>query len=712
MYLSPPKAAAMRVALGYFMIGIFWLILTDVLVLNLTNAPHLQSISLSLLIIISTAFFYGLLRRSYAEIELKSFQLLKEKQWLEAILQQIPSGVVLAAEPSGKIFISNKASNEILKITTEAALTLDDYISSIKGIHPDGSLYKPSEWPLARSLFSEEFISNEEIEILRKDGTHCLMLTNSAPLFDTQKKLIGGIASFFDITSQRNSEKLLQESLQKYHILLDTIDGIVWEATSDLRFTFVSKQAERLLGYPKEAWLDSPTFWADHIHIEDRDSTIKTCLAQSKKMLPHDLEYRMYTAAGGTIWVRDIVTVVTKNNKFIGLRGIMVDITAYKNTTFELERSLSLLNAIIESTADGLMVVDLNGNIMRYNQKFVKLWQIPEKILDKKDDSLTIQYILGQIKNPDQFLEKIKEIYESPEMESTDVIDFKDGKRIERFSQPQSIDGKSVGRVWSFRDVTEKSRVAQERENILEQEREARRGIEKSIQLRDDFISIASHELRIPLTPIRICLQLLKRHIYTMSPGDVKSEVLFKALENADKQFDRFLMLVENLLDVSRISADRLILEYEEFDLSELVTEVVERFTPQFSKVGCQVKLKSQTPIIGNWDRARIDQVISNLLTNAMKYGEGKPIYITVSLSGNQAFIIIRDFGIGISKEDQPKLFGRFERTASVKHFEGLGLGLFISHNIISALGGNISFESNAGEGATFTVELPVTKSN
>ena len=526
-------------------------------------------------------------------------------------------------------------------------------------------------------------------------------------------------ALFFYINRRRNllkikihktSEDQLQLALKKYESLIDTVDGIVWESTPEFSFTFVSKKAKDILGYPIESWLNNATFWPSHLHPADKDFAINFCVEQTAKKLPHDFEYRMIAADGRTVWLRDIVTVVTENNKLIGLRGLMIDITARVTATLELEKTLSLIGATLESTADGILLVDLEGKILRYNQKFKYLWRIPDEILDQGNDNMALQYILDQLKNPELFLAKVKELYATPYAESTDLIYFKSGRILERYSQPQLIEGKSVGRVWSFRDITEQRRAIVDRENLLIKEKEARLAIEQSIKLRDDFLLIASHELRIPLTPIRMCLQMINRHIKSFSINTKKSDLLKRALENADQQFDRFILLIENLIDVSRITAGRLLIEPEKVDLKKLVENTISKFEPKLIKEGYLLNLHTSSSIIGDWDPERLSQVLVNLLNNSVKYGTGNPIDVDVIVKNSIAKIIVQDHGIGISKEDKAKVFGKFERSDSIKHYEGLGLSLYISQNIIAAHGGSISLESEEGKGATFTISLPIQK--
>ncbi|HZI16650.1 MAG TPA: HAMP domain-containing sensor histidine kinase, partial [Myxococcus sp.] len=179
-------------------------------------------------------------------------------------------------------------------------------------------------------------------------------------------------------------------------------------------------------------------------------------------------------------------------------------------------------------------------------------------------------------------------------------------------------------------------------------------------------------------------------------------------LATAVRQVQRLAALVDNLLDVSRLSLGRLSLEPTEVDLGQAVRDAVERMEEVFSQAGCTVRVDVPGPLTGRWDSLRLDQVLVNLLTNAAKYGAGRPVAVEARAEGDEAVRLwVRDEGIGIDEKDLPRLFGRFERAVSDRHYGGLGLGLFISRQIVDAMGGSIEVESRPGVGSTFTVRLP-----
>jgi signal transduction histidine kinase len=178
-------------------------------------------------------------------------------------------------------------------------------------------------------------------------------------------------------------------------------------------------------------------------------------------------------------------------------------------------------------------------------------------------------------------------------------------------------------------------------------------------------------------------------------------------VEVAQRQVRKLASLVDGLLDVTRISAGRLQLDLEDVDLAELAREVVARAEPEASRLGSPIQVEAEAAVVGRWDRLRLDQVITNLVSNAIKYGAGKPIRVQVAVEGDRACVTVRDEGIGIAAGDLKRIFDRFERAVSGRHYGGLGLGLYITRRIVEALGASIEVESAPAEGSAFTVRLP-----
>lgn len=228
------------------------------------------------------------------------------------------------------------------------------------------------------------------------------------------------------------------------------------------------------------------------------------------------------------------------------------------------------------------------------------------------------------------------------------------------------------------------------------------RAAQSAVRVRDDFLSIASHELRTPITALRLQAQLLGRAV--RKDADPKSAEL---LERLERQSVRVSRLIDNLLDISRIANGKLELVHEDVDLTELAREVVQRAQVMGNASGVTLTLNEHGAVVGSWDRLRLEQVVTNLVTNAIKYGNGKPVDVTVRGDDDTASVSVRDRGIGIERAAIDRIFGRFERAVTTRQYAGLGLGLYITRQIVDAHGGTITVDSTPGEGSTFTVTLP-----
>lgn len=234
---------------------------------------------------------------------------------------------------------------------------------------------------------------------------------------------------------------------------------------------------------------------------------------------------------------------------------------------------------------------------------------------------------------------------------------------------------------------------------------------QQAIRIRDDFLSIASHELRTPLTPIQLHLQSLSRDTREEQKDKLDLVKMRQKLDTIGRQVQRLKSLVYSLLDVSLLSGQTLKLEIERVDLSELVSKVIERFRPEAEQTTTPLEVEVPASLVGEWDRFRVDQIMTNLVSNALKFGKGNPVTVSATSDGKSARIQVRDSGIGIAPEDQERIFQRFERVVPTRHFGGFGLGLWIVRQMVEALGGTISVESEPGRGTLFTVELPLQAS-
>ncbi len=228
----------------------------------------------------------------------------------------------------------------------------------------------------------------------------------------------------------------------------------------------------------------------------------------------------------------------------------------------------------------------------------------------------------------------------------------------------------------------------------------------KAVHARDEFLSMASHELKTPVFTLELALTRLMRT--AQRQGALPLEQVISQTEMLLRQTRRLEQLVALLLDISKISEGRLLLELEEVSLASLVDELVELHAEQITAARCEIVRRVDADLVGCWDRLRLAQVLENLLSNAIKYGAGGKVEIAASRLGRWVEIAITDQGIGIEPEAQSRIFERFERAASASHYAGMGLGLWIVRKIVESLGGSIALRSSPGVGSTFLVRLPL----
>ncbi len=240
---------------------------------------------------------------------------------------------------------------------------------------------------------------------------------------------------------------------------------------------------------------------------------------------------------------------------------------------------------------------------------------------------------------------------------------------------------------------------AEERERLLEDRRRA-------VAARDQFLAIASHELRTPLATLALIVDQLDMAPHsTTGLGGVVVET--RQLAMLKRQVDRLKTLAVEMLEVSRITGGRLQLSLGPVDLRDVVREVLDRFDLDIQRRHVTLTVNAPDPAPGIWDAARIDQVMTNLISNALKYGAGRPIEVSVHVEASQAVVVVRDHGIGIPEDERSKIFGPFAPVRTATHHAGLGLGLWIAQQIVQASGGRITVDSWPEQGSTFTVELP-----
>ena len=400
------------------------------------------------------------------------------------------------------------------------------------------------------------------------------------------------------------------------------------------------------------------------------------------------------------------------------------DITKRQEALAQIERTLSLQSATIESTADGILVVDHNGNISSYNQRFVEMWRLSQEALDAKDDQKALMWVLDQLSDPDTFLYRVKEVYSCPESESFDLLSFKDGRTFERHSRPQRLGSSIVGRVWCFRDVTERRQAEQEilelnatLERRVEERtaalRQAQIDLEKALVqekelavLKTNFVSIVSHEFRTPLGVISVSSEVLQRYFERLT-HEQRTEHLDAIVQNVR----RMAHMMEDVLLLSRVDSERMEFKPISLNIIDFIDKLAEDVCSAMNQV-CSIEIDCDSAINSipaYADKFLLHHIFTNLLSNAIKYSPaGSPIIFRIRRDHDIALFEISDRGLGIPQRDQERIFTAFHRAKNAEHIYGTGLGLVIVKRCCDLHNGEISVHSVVGSGTSFIVRLPL----
>jgi PAS domain S-box-containing protein len=359
----------------------------------------------------------------------------------------------------------------------------------------------------------------------------------------------------------------------------------------------------------------------------------------------------------------------------------------------QLEKTVSLLRGTLESTADGILVVSSEGKIESFNKRFTDLWGIPESIIASRDDDRALAFVLDQLKDPDKFLSKVRELYSDPDAESFDTLEFKDGRVFERYSRPQKIGEKSVGRVWSFRDITKRHRMEESLQRTAEE-------LARSNADLKQFAYAASHDLREPLRSIAGFARLLEKRY--KGKLDEKADEFIDFIVDGVNRMDR---LIHDLLEYSQVDTKGK--DFEPVNCSVALQEAVNNLRAAIEESGAELTHDPLPSVIA--DPSQISRLFQNLISNAIKFRGNEPLKISISVrrKGDAWIFSVHDNGIGIDPQFFDRIFGIFQRLHKTGEYEGTGLGLTICKKIVERHGGKIWVESESGKGSTFFFTLP-----
>ncbi|MEI6554398.1 MAG: PAS domain S-box protein [Paludibacter sp.] len=395
-----------------------------------------------------------------------------------------------------------------------------------------------------------------------------------------------------------------------------------------------------------------------------------------------------------------------ENDEYFGRFYIFEDISERKRAEEDLHTQIALLDAELNSTIDGVLVVDDNNKRLLINQQMINLFNVPASVLEEDDDTKLLEYVFSLVKDQEKFMNRVQHLYKQFNEYSRDEIELKNGIILDSYSAPVlGQNGKNYGRIWSFRDITESKNAAKALEL-------ARNEAESANVAKSEFLSRMSHELRTPMNSILGFAQLLN-----MGELNINQKKGVNHILNSGKHL---LELINQVLHISRIEAGRLSISIEPVQLKGVFDDVMDIIKPLTIQQQISIKFSDfkQNQFIISADRQSVKQILLNLLNNAIKYNKQKgsvtiktetksyrdnePDYVRISIS---------DTGVGIKPEDIPKLFTPFERIGFDNSLiEGTGLGLAVVKKLVEVMGGFCGVESVPRKGSTFWIELPIAE--
>ena len=681
-----------------------------------------------------------------------------------------------------------------------------------------------------KNLINNGVYYDIELQITSLKNKKCWIQEIGEPIYNDEKDIIGIRGVIRDITSLKNSQEELKRSNERYKFINLATNDAVWDwdlLTDDI---YRNKEGfEKVFGFDDTINLEEMQM-DDYVHPDDKDRIQKSLKEIIKDPQQNNFcfEYAFLSPNGNSLYIEDRGFILrTKNGVAKRIIGAATNVT--KRNTFEnsLQDAYSNLQAVLESTGDGSLVVD-DGKVVNYNKKFAELWSLPNNVLAKKDDEALLNFVTNQLVDPEKWLTRVRQLYAQPETNSLDIITLKDGRTFERYSQPKLMNGENKGRVWSFRDITERinadkekqqlfalietsreiiafgdlsgkpsfvNKAAREllgvdentdlstihffdffakkdmenysngsntlfdedgrwekdttliniktkeeiavymsafviRDNITKKaiglglvgldidEREkiknelivAKEEAEKLSGFKDQFLANMSHEIRTPLSGIIGFTKILLRGNITEKQKEQLTTIKISS--------DILLVVINDILDLAKIEAGKMILEETELNVRHLTNSILSTFELrlQEKEQTLHTYFDESIPECVLGDPVRINQILLNLVGNAIKFtnkGGAINVYVNLLKQDDDTVIlefIISDTGIGILEEKIENIFDPFIQSNSntSRLYGGSGLGLNIVKQLIDLMKGTITVKSQLHVGSTFTLNIPL----
>ncbi len=513
----------------------------------------------------------------------------------------------------------------------------------------------------------------------------------------------GFVTTYVDISAAKAAERALLESEERQKRAFDASRLSLWDLDLETGRIYLSEHWSQLMGGPSQPTVTTAQALQQLVPEADQPRIAAALAAMFKGTADrYAVEHQVMRQDGSLVWINSEgrVTRRDKDGKALRVTGTNRDITERKHVEQKLERAAAINRATLESTADGILVMNGEREILLFNRQLLEMLKIPQNLAGATRHEWG-GIIAAQVKDPGGYARRLQALYDAPAAKSFDVLEFQDGGVFERYGRPLELDGAAPGRVWSFRDVTARTLADAE----LKRAKEA---AEAANRAKSEFLDTISHEIRTPLNGVLGMTRLLLAE--PLQPQQRRYAEL------ASSSAQSLLGLINDMLDLGKIESGRMEFEHVEFNLLELARELGDLYGLRAKEKGLAFDLRVDpgvpASVVG--DPGRLRQVLNNLLGNALKFTEaglvGLDIHPAAPVEGRVMLgFTVHDTGIGIPLDVQQGLFQRFFQadSSTTREFGGTGLGLAIVKQLCEQMGGSIRLQSEAGRGASFRCVLP-----
>jgi PAS domain S-box-containing protein len=631
---------------------------------------------------------YGLIRRDLLGCRQAEETLRRHREWSHATLASIADAVI-ATDAGGRITFMNAVAQSLTGWKEEEGVgrPLEEIFRLV-----DEETQQPAGSPLQQVLQqgAKVNLANHTV-LLTRGGARVPVADSAAPIRSERGDIVGGVVVFQDVTRRRRAEAALSESEQRYRSLAESVPGMVWTARPDGSNDYANRRWYDYTGLTPEQSLGFG--WTVAVHPDDLARTLDLWKLHLESGEPGHGEVRLRRRDGAFRWF--LLRTVPLRDRLGRVRkwfGTSTDIDDGKRAAEALRESEERFRRIVETAAEGVGVIDAESRITYVNRRMAKML------------GSTVEDMLGRFPNDFLFAEDVEAARHEFRLKragNRGPFDFrlrrKDGSAIwaSIASSPMfGDDGRFVGVLGMFSDVTDRKRLEE--------------ALKEADRRKDEFLAMLAHELRNPLASVGNAAQVLKR----FGPADPQ---LQWAREVIDRQLRHLSRLVDDLLDVSRITHGKVTLQKEPVELAAVVARAVETVRPLIEDRGQELSVSLPPgPVRLEADLTRLAQVLGNLLTNATRFtGPGGRIGLTAAADGAEVVLRVRDSGIGIPAELLPQVFDLFTQgdRSPARSEGGLGVGLTLVKSLVEMHGGRVQALSDGpGKGAEFVVRLPIVQ--